>query len=484
MSVKLKKRPAAGVVSPPPSHMAFFVDENGNPALKDSNGVVTPATNAGGPLQLNEQGSAPAPVANAIKLYAKDVNGRTEAFAIDEDGNEIQVTSEGNLNPYQRFVWKDGVPGSLQDATQILPTLADVDAVLIEEATTLSGLGTKEAQTINNGDRVLRAVPLSGTEDQVANGIYIASAGAWTRATDADEWSEIQDAVVEWEIEPGPPAVVVRLTLWNPTGIAGTVGVDPQNWMSVYEDTIDGTLDPVSVVATSNITLAGVQTIDDQLLNPGDRVLVTAQINPVNNGIYEVVDPGPWVRTSDADTGFEIETGVVFVNNGTLYSQRQFFLAGSSVKAVVVGVDPQVWILYASENFASWGPLRLEPRFGDMIPSISVWPGTQTMGLLTLTLPPITPNSAGLSVSVLNYAGKKKKGKSNYTFAAYAQPAGTDVIEGLNPGQTAMIFVLARTLELMSDGVGRWTAVSPFAQALAAENFFTEPPAPPPPPVP
>lgn len=97
MSIALRKRPGAGVPTPSQMHTTLFADESGNPCLKDSNGVVTPMTNAGGPVQLNEQAATPATVAGAIKLYSKDVDGHTEFFVLDDVGNEIQVTSNGAL---------------------------------------------------------------------------------------------------------------------------------------------------------------------------------------------------------------------------------------------------------------------------------------------------------------------------------------------------------------------------------------------------
>ena len=55
---------------------------------------------------------------------------------------------------------------------------------------TLSGLQTIDTYTTLAGDRVL--VKNQGTSSQ--NGIYIASASAWTRATDMDVWAEVPGA--------------------------------------------------------------------------------------------------------------------------------------------------------------------------------------------------------------------------------------------------------------------------------------------------
>jgi len=67
------------------------------PKLKDDQGNVTDAAQAG-QVTLNEQGSDPVAVANKVKLYSKDVLGISEFFARDDQGNVIQITSNGELS--------------------------------------------------------------------------------------------------------------------------------------------------------------------------------------------------------------------------------------------------------------------------------------------------------------------------------------------------------------------------------------------------
>ena len=83
---------------------------------------------------------------------------------------------------------------------------------------TLSGLQTIDTYTTLAGDRVL--VKNQGTSSE--NGIYVASASAWTRATDMDVWSEV----------PGAYAVVLygsqAQTAWVSTSSdTGTINVTP-----------------------------------------------------------------------------------------------------------------------------------------------------------------------------------------------------------------------------------------------------------------
>ena len=63
---------------------------------------------------------------------------------------------------------------------------------------TLSGLAARDGVTPVGGDRVLVPAQTTGS----ANGVYIAAAGAWARATDADATGEITPGAF-WYIEEG-----------------------------------------------------------------------------------------------------------------------------------------------------------------------------------------------------------------------------------------------------------------------------------------
>ena len=79
----------------------------------------------------------------------------------------------------------------------------------------------------------------------------------------------------------------------------------------------------VKCATTGNITLNGEQTIDGQTTN-GSRVLVWAQTDPTQNGIY-LTDTGSWERTADFDGPRDVEQGtLVYVYAGTLYGNKTF----------------------------------------------------------------------------------------------------------------------------------------------------------------
>lgn len=74
---------------------------------------------------------------------------------------------------------------------------------------------------------------------------------------------------------------------------------------------------PVRTVATTNITLSGLQTINSVSLVADDRILVIAQTSAVNNGIYNV-SSGAWTRAKDFDGNRDIVKGtLVSVEGGT-----------------------------------------------------------------------------------------------------------------------------------------------------------------------
>ena len=99
---------------------------------------------------------------------------------------------------------------------------------------------------------------------------------------------------------------------------------------------------PVDAATTENITLSGIQTIDDYLLSAGQRVLVKDQIIESQNGVY-IVSAGVWVRSTDLDSWNELYKAYVAVLNGTQ--------SGSSFVCTVaqtgtLGTDSVTWVLY------------------------------------------------------------------------------------------------------------------------------------------
>lgn len=85
--------------------------------------------------------------------------------------------------------------------------------------------------------------------------------------------------------------------------------------MQVSEDRFNGVIATLAIkapcvaVATTNIVLNGMQNIDGFGVVPGDRVLVIAQTDPIDNGIYRVQEGSDWCRTPDFDGNRDITRG-------------------------------------------------------------------------------------------------------------------------------------------------------------------------------
>lgn len=103
-------------------------------------------------------------------------------------------------------------------------------------------------------------------------------------------------------------------------GLIGSLGMKP----------------PVRAASSSNLTLYGVQTVDDVSLVSEDRILVLAQTDPVENGIY-VVASADWIRSADFDGTRDVRRGtVVPVAEGIAYANTLWQLSSSGV---VIGTD-------------------------------------------------------------------------------------------------------------------------------------------------
>jgi len=93
MAIKVRKQAAASVATPPSTHLQFFVDSDGTPKLKDSFGNVYTVAQTGN-VELTEI-PTPAPIANKVLVYAKDVLGVSQPFVMLDDGTEIQLGAGG-----------------------------------------------------------------------------------------------------------------------------------------------------------------------------------------------------------------------------------------------------------------------------------------------------------------------------------------------------------------------------------------------------
>ena len=129
---------------------------------------------------------------------------------------------------------------------------------------------------------------------------------------------------------------------------AGSVGISQldagvRELLSEVSGSVFGSTAKLAVmsVGVANIVLSGEQTVNGKPLVSGDRVLLTAQTNPVENGLW-IVSGGAWDRAVDLPAGGAVGNGWYLVvasgaSSGTAY-------VSVSHGASVVGVDPLVFV--------------------------------------------------------------------------------------------------------------------------------------------
>ena len=94
---------------------------------------------------------------------------------------------------------------------------------------------------------------------------------------------------------------------------------EPSNWKA-----------SVHATTTGNITLSGIQTVDNVALKKGNRILVKNQTDGTTNGIY-IVDSGEWERSADADSAQELENFATFVRDGEVHGEQSYLCTNSSI---------------------------------------------------------------------------------------------------------------------------------------------------------
>lgn len=171
---------------------------------------------------------------------------------------------------------------------------------------TLSGEQTIDG-VLSSTDRIL----VKDQTDPTENGVYVSAAGAWSRAADFPSGENVSGSRVS--ISEG--TVNCGLT-YTCTSVEGSDLVGTDNIVfsykikdgSIVEDDLAqavkdqlGTSPKARVATSANITLSGEQTIDG-ILTSSDRVLVRAQTNADENGVY-VSASGAWARATDFASG-------------------------------------------------------------------------------------------------------------------------------------------------------------------------------------
>jgi phage-related tail fiber protein len=199
-------------------------------------------------------------------------------------------------------------------------------ATVVGQNLALSGLVGVDGVTPIEGDRIL----VKNQTDATENGIYVASADAWTRSTDADDGDKLADASVVYAKEGTQNANTAWQVVTDDPITLGTTDIE---WEEFTPPTTF--IDSVRLASTGNLSLSGFGNIDGTGVNDGDRVLAKNQTDPTENGIY-IASMGMWDRAPDASDGDRLSaSAIVFVQEGVSQADTAWQLTTNN--PIVVG---------------------------------------------------------------------------------------------------------------------------------------------------
>ena len=261
-----------------------------------SGGAGAPTSLANAELAFNE--------ATNVLYYGTGTGGAggsaTSVIAIAGNGAYVDLVSDQTIDGSKTFV--DPIIGNLDgnaDTATAWETARDLS---------LSGDATATLSAVDGTTNVNATLTLATVNSDVGTftKVTVNGKGLVTAADDAS----ISDLTA-----PTGDVSWGGYKLTNLAEPTATTDAATKN----YVDSVAQGLDvKASVVAgtTGDISLAGTQTIDGVAVVAGDRVLVKAQNNASENGIY-VAAAGAWARSSDADSWAKLVSAFTFIEGGT-----------------------------------------------------------------------------------------------------------------------------------------------------------------------
>lgn len=219
-------------------------------------------------------------------------------------------------------------------------TAAQAKSVLAITTGDVSGLSAALALKADLASPTLTGVPAAPTAANGTNTTQLATT-AFVRSTRLDQLTAPTASV-----SMGNQRITSLLDPVNPTEAATKAYVD---------SAASGLSGKASVVVatTANIaTLSGLLTVDGVTTVANDRVLVKDQTTQSQNGIYTAA-AGAWTRATDTDTWIELRSAFVFVESGTVNTQRGFLC--SIPVAGTLGTDPVPFTLFSSAGQITGG---------------------------------------------------------------------------------------------------------------------------------
>jgi hypothetical protein len=140
--------------------------------------------------------------------------------------------------------------------------------------------------------------------------------------------------------------ITIAGTTTNSTDVATKSYVDSIAVSSIVP------LPPAVVVATSNVALSGLQTIDGYTLLSTNRVLLVNQTSAIQNGVW-IASAGSWSRPTDSGdfkTGQAVGSAYVLVTNGDTQAGSAYLC---STPNAIVGTDSITMIIFTLASSVS-----------------------------------------------------------------------------------------------------------------------------------
>jgi hypothetical protein len=258
-----------------------------------------------------------------------------------------------------------------------------------------------------------------------------------------------------------------------PTAPAPTTSSGVAN--KAYVDAVSQGLDTkpsALVVATANLALSGLQTIDGFTVPSGGRVLATAQTTASQDGLW-VAAAGAWSRPTDYATGSSQQGAFVFIEGGTAGGGSGWVLTGTS--PVVVDTGAESWT-----QFSGGGVVLAGAGLAKVGNTLSIAASPALTGNPTAPTQATGDNSTRLATTAFASAAVTAA-SVGYTFAASGDPTGaTDqatitALENLGtkiiyfPPGTVWVTGLTKQASTIWQGAGRYETVIELAAGSNAD---------------
>jgi hypothetical protein len=320
---------------------------------------ATPGT-APAALSLTNTGGLRVILIDPILNGIITVNGSIWSPPIGPGAVNTVLTTDGA----GAVTWLPAVQSIDFGTTGLLPTPAasghvSVSGVLAltNGGTGLSTIGALGTALVSNGTSVTYSYPARATNIAGGNPNELAYQTA-TNATGfvtAGVTGQILNATTGAAPSWGPGTATIGTTpITLGTTILSLAGVqtitltqDPSSGLEAatkqYVDSRTGALTNLGnakVATTANISRNGPQTIDTIPVVAGEIVLVRAQSNAAENGLY-VVQAGAWTYPTYANTWADYVNGLVFVLQGSTYANTSWVQTDGP--GGTLGVSPQNW---------------------------------------------------------------------------------------------------------------------------------------------